>query len=703
MNALARISLFWRLRLLVLCVLAIGAGGILIGTLSLSTVSRESRGILEHEVPAIELLLNIDRDAYQAQYALERSLLTQDPQERQADLDDFRENAQQTGDRWEQYKALVPGTEAERAQWEIYERERSAWLAAAEQVAAASAAGKVEEAIALLPETRAHFQPMREALNTLQDEIYSPSITQHSASVIDLSHQRSLFMGATLGFALLVGIALSWLLARQIARPLRLLADAAESIATGQVDELTLPRYQARDDLARLVHQFEAMAERIRGVAQQAKQVGAGQLAMQIEIVREGDTLGRAFHDLVSSLRTTLAGIRMLGDRVAQAASDLRHQATHIEEATQQAAQAARSVAHGSAEQSERMTQLAQAIEEIAETVAAVAKAAQEQGSALQRAVDVAQAMAERVSRVEQSARTGLATAQANAERSESGRQAIEQTARDVQAVQERVAEAARTVGELGERSRQIGQIVETIEGIAEQTNLLALNAAIEAARAGEAGKGFAVVAEEVRKLAERSALAARQIAELIGGVQGLVERTVHAMGTSAQQVETVSQRSTSLQQTFSALAESAREVQTQSRETLDAAEAIAQQAQQLRALLEDTAAVAEENSAAAAQLAATIGRMRQDLQQVVALVEGNTAAVQEVSAATEELNAQASEVSAAASELDAVVNGLQQELVRFDLGASVPTPDRSTAERPLPPSHGNGHHRELTLVDRRG
>ena len=97
--------------------------------------------------------------------------------------------------------------------------------------------------------------------------------------------------------------------------------------------------------------------------------------------------------------------------------------------------------------------------------------------------------------------------------------------------------EASQVVSTLGDRSKEIGQIVETISNIADQTNLLALNAAIEAARAGEAGRGFSVVAEEVRKLAEQSQLSAEEIKERIAVIQGDTADAVVAMEAGTNEV----------------------------------------------------------------------------------------------------------------------------------------------------------------------
>ncbi len=138
---------------------------------------------------------------------------------------------------------------------------------------------------------------------------------------------------------------------------------------------------------------------------------------------------------------------------------------------------------------------------------------------------------AERAGAVSEMAAKTALTAQA-------GRKTMSDLTVQMTGIQQTVADSAAAVDKLGERSSEIGQIVDTIAGIASQTNLLALNAAIEAARAGEAGRGFAVVAEEVRKLAEDSQHAANQIAGLIEKTRTDTSQAVAAMYKGLERVQ---------------------------------------------------------------------------------------------------------------------------------------------------------------------
>ncbi|WP_170270523.1 methyl-accepting chemotaxis protein [Heliorestis acidaminivorans] len=159
--------------------------------------------------------------------------------------------------------------------------------------------------------------------------------------------------------------------------------------------------------------------------------------------------------------------------------------------------------------------------------------------------------------------------------------------------------EIATHVTKLGENSGKIGEIVEMIDDIASQTNLLALNAAIEAARAGDAGKGFAVVAEEVRKLAERSGGATKEIATLIKTIQSITEKAVQSANEGRLLAQQAGQAFDEIQGQVNETGSEVSEIAAAAEEQAALSEQSANAVQSVAAITEETSAAAQETASA--------------------------------------------------------------------------------------------------------
>lgn len=224
------------------------------------------------------------------------------------------------------------------------------------------------------------------------------------------------------------------------------------------------------------------------------------------------------------------------------------------------------------------------------------------------------------------------------AEKAREGGRSAEKAVNQIINIEEKVNASAQVVILLGDRSKEIGQIVDTISGIAGQTNLLALNAAIEAARAGEQGRGFAVVAEEVRKLAEQSQEAAKQIAGLIGQIQVDTEKAVTAMN------------------------EGAREVKDGTVVVKAAGEAF----QEIVQLVDQVSAQVREISASTQQMAGGSQAIVGTVQRIDDLSKQSASEAQNVSAATEEQLASMEEIAASSQALAKLAQDLQEAVGEF-------------------------------------
>ncbi|NPV29610.1 MAG: methyl-accepting chemotaxis protein [Firmicutes bacterium] len=283
----------------------------------------------------------------------------------------------------------------------------------------------------------------------------------------------------------------------------------------------------------------------------------------------------------------------------------------------------------------------AKVTEQIAATIEQVATGADNQAKSVDETSNRIKEMIKQVQQVDLNSQTVASASEQAGKAAEGGKEAITRAVTQMQTISETVNRSAQTVRNLGERSQEIGQIVSVITGIADQTNLLALNAAIEAARAGEQGRGFAVVADEVRKLAEQSAEAAKQISVLIKEIQGETEKAVQAMeagtGEVQQGIKVVEEAGIA----FSEINRAINNVAARISEVFQATREMIQSADQAAAAVENIASISQETAASA----------------------------EEVAAATEEQTATMEELAASASSLHRIADQLRELTERFKLG----------------------------------
>jgi methyl-accepting chemotaxis protein len=309
----------------------------------------------------------------------------------------------------------------------------------------------------------------------------------------------------------------------------------------------------------------------------------------------DGDLTKRLPVDSEDEIGELAKWFNIFADYIQEIIKNVQSNAEGVSTASSELSATADELSKGSTEQKAQTENVALAVVEITQSIADVVKNASASAQASKEASDIAS----------------------------KGKNVVEKTVRGMEKIADTVRHTSDIIEKLGKSSHEIGNILKVINDIAEQTNLLALNAAIEAARAGEQGRGFAVVANEVKKLAESTANATKEIAGMIVKIQEDSEESVKSMDSGKAEVESgvklVEEAKSALDMIVDTSEKAAETVQM----ILKTAEEQSGSATQVSKNMEYILVVAHQSTAATSQIkqaSDTLEKMSSDLQSKVSL-----------------------------------------------------------------------------------
>jgi methyl-accepting chemotaxis protein len=323
-----------------------------------------------------------------------------------------------------------------------------------------------------------------------------------------------------------------------------------------------------------------------------------------------------------------------MGHAILQMADTLRHVITKVKGAGSEMSESAQDFSAMAEETNASVEEFRANIDEMSVSLSNLAAASEEVNASVEEVAAGAQTTAEKGTDIARKVETAMGAG-------ETGVNAVRSVVEGITRVAASSAASTEAVMELGTRAKQIQNFVTQIGGIAGQTNLLALNAAIEAARAGEAGRGFAVVAEEVRKLAEESNVAAKNIADLASQISADLDKIVNYAEANTQDSDKAKDLSAQTEEAISNMIINLRDIASST---------------------QDLAAVSEEQAASSEEIAEAVQNMSTKINDSSGASENIRNSSQEVAAASERI-AERSEG------LANLAGMLQEELAFFKTG----------------------------------
>ncbi|MDB5040079.1 MAG: methyl-accepting chemotaxis sensory transducer [Candidatus Eremiobacteraeota bacterium] len=501
------------------------------------------------------------------------------------------------------------------------------------------------------------YDPLKDAAGNVVGIIYTGiPLTEMSDAVA--STVRIVVLTAAAG--LLVCLGMLFAVVRPLRGSARALADAAHGLAGGDVDQDIALR--SRDEFGQIGEAFRDMIAYQQRMTEVADAIAGGNLTRTVVPASERDRLAIAFNRMTENLRTVMQGVAGASAALVEVSAQASLACDQSAIGVEQVSKAILGVAGGARDQLIGIQTAKIAVEELSSSAMQIADGAAGQASAVGSAGDGVAAVDGQIAAL---AALGEVLAKAASEASAqtgSSSKTVLAFSDAMSRLRDESSAAEQAFTALEQRSAAVGAIVETIDDIADQTNLLALNAAIESARAGEHGRGFAVVAEEVRRLAERSAIATREISAILDEIRRETVRAAQAMRSSSTAVDRSLDLSTAATTSLAGVSDAVAQTRTAADEVAASAKLMRDASVHVAGNMRNVTAIVEANAAASQQMQASTDAITGSIAPVAQAAEEQSAAAEQVLASTEELAAQVREMS----ETSRRVRGQAQNIARL-------------------------------------
>jgi methyl-accepting chemotaxis protein len=430
-----------------------------------------------------------------------------------------------------------------------------------------------------------------------------------------------------LAVLIVIGFGVGFFIAKNISDPVRELVRIMNKVASGDLTEDIVA--QSTDEIGQLMQAFGIMIKNLRNVIGEATASAETVAGTSEELAAAAEQSASAVHQISSTMGQMSAGVE---------------------------------------EQTASTNETAASIHQVNQAIAQVAQGAETQVQSVHQASSVLDNMKKSMDEAIEVLQKVNSASKESAESAGRGGQSIENVIAGMMQIKEAADTVAVAIGELDTHSQDIGKILEVIDDIAEQTNLLALNAAIEAARAGEHGRGFAVVADEVRKLAERSSVETKAIAELIARVRQASGEAVKAINIAGEQVEAGNTLTVEAKTVLEEIGANTGDIETLIANLIVSVKELAEAGNTTAKSIDEIVSISEENTAATEEMAAGASEVGKAIDSIASVSEETAASVEEISASAEQVNASIEQIAASSAELANMAANLTEAVSVFKI-----------------------------------